>query len=47
VNPTALCFWGFASGIGYLIGDGRGALVGLVVAMGLSLLAEFVPGRRR
>jgi hypothetical protein len=39
MNPIAIVFWIFCAGIGYLIGDTDGAIIGAVIAMGLSLAA--------
>lgn len=40
INPVAFIFWGFAALLGYLIGgDSNSALIGLCIAMGVSLLA--------
>jgi hypothetical protein len=47
MNPLAIVFWGFLAGVGYLLNDGRGALVGLVIGLGFSLVASFLPDRRR
>lgn len=38
LNPNAIAMWGFMAGIGYLIGGSHGAVVGLVVGLGISLL---------
>jgi hypothetical protein len=40
MNPTAVVFWAFLALVGYLIGDSHGALIGLAIGMGLSLLAS-------
>lgn len=46
-NYNAIVFWGFGAGIGYLwTGTVRGAVTGLVVCLGLSLLATLLPDRR-
>jgi hypothetical protein len=41
MNPNAIVFWAFCAGIGYLCNDGRGAVVGLVIGLGVSVLASF------
>jgi len=44
MNPNAIVFWAFCAGAGYLIDGQRsyGALVGLVIGLGISVLASFV-----
>lgn len=38
MNPTAIVFFAFGALVGYLINGTNGALTGLAVTMGLSLL---------
>ena len=40
MNLNAIVFWAFCAGIGYLVDGTHGALVGLVVGLGISLLAS-------
>ena len=45
LNPTAIAFWIFLSGIGYIIGQSfnqglNGLVVGLVIGTGLSVLSD-------
>lgn len=42
MNPSAIVFWAFLAGIGYLINDTDGAVVGLLVGLGMSLLADML-----
>lgn len=39
-NPMWIPFWGSLAGIGYLVSDIRGAVVGLVIGMALSFIAS-------
>lgn len=41
MNPNAIVFWGFCAGVGYLYSGSHGAVVGLVIGLGLSVLASF------
>lgn len=46
MNPTAVAFWIFCSGIGFLIGDDlRSAIVGTVTGIGISLLIGILTRR--
>ena len=46
INPQAIVFWIFTTGIGYLIGETvYSAMIGLVVGTGISLLADLLPGK--
>lgn len=46
LNPNAIAFWAFGAGVGYLwTGTLRGTVIGLVVTLGISLLAELIPDR--
>ena len=41
MNPTAVIFWVFLAGIGFLIsGTVQGAVTGAVIGLGISLLAS-------
>lgn len=40
LNPFAVVFWVMCAGVGYLIGDLRGAIIGMLVGMGTSLAIE-------
>ena len=45
MNPNAIAFWIFLSGVGYLIGQSfsqgiNGAVTGLVIGAGLSFLVS-------
>lgn len=43
LNPTALAFWAFLGLAGYLVsGTVHGALVGLVIGLGISVLIDLV-----
>ena len=42
LNSTAVALWVFLAIIGYLFAGTTGALVGLAVGLGLSLLADFL-----
>jgi hypothetical protein len=42
-NPNAVAFLGFCAGVGYLIGDLHGAIVGLTVGLGMSVLISLLP----
>ena len=42
INPVALVLWTFCTLIGYLIGDQRGAVAGLSLGLGLSLINEII-----
>lgn len=47
MNPNAVIFWIFCSLIGYFIGGtGHAALVGLAIALGVSLLAGALPEKK-
>lgn len=47
LNPGALVFWLIAAGIGYLFAEtGKGAIVGAVGAMTLSLAVSFLAAWR-
>ncbi len=37
LNPNALVFWAFCGLVGYLIGGVTAALIGLAIALGISL----------
>lgn len=40
-NHVPILFWAFCAALGYLIGgDLKGAIVGLAIALGISLIAE-------
>lgn len=48
MNPTAIAFWAFCAGLGFLIaGTFNGAVGGAVVGIGISLIASALPDRRR
>lgn len=47
INPNALVLWALSAGIGWLVSGGRGAVVGLVVGLAMSLLAAILPRRGR
>ena len=42
INPNALVFFALSSLIGYFVDGNNGALVGLTIALALSLLASFL-----
>ena len=41
INPSAVVFWIMAGLIGHLIG-GNGAVIGVLIAMTISLLLSFI-----
>lgn len=41
VNPSAIALWAFGALVGHLIGGITGAEIGLVIAIALTLFAEF------
>ena len=47
MNPTALVFWALLTGVGYLFSGWHGALVGLLIGLAVSFLADLLPTRRR
>lgn len=40
MNPTVVIFWIFLALVGYLINESQGALIGLAIGLGLTVLAE-------
>lgn len=40
-NHVAIMLWAFCSCVGYLIGGVNGAVAGLAVGIGISLIAEW------
>ena len=40
LNVNAVVFWAFLAGVGYLISGTHGALVGLVIGLGVSVAAS-------
>ncbi len=40
-NHVALMMWAFLGLVGYLIGDVTGAVCGVTIGIGISLIAEF------
>jgi len=42
MNPVAVCLWLFGGLVGYLVGDVRGALIGVAAALGLSLFCTII-----
>ena len=40
MNPTALVFWALLTGVGYLFSGWHGALVGLLIGLAVSFLAD-------
>lgn len=41
INPRAVLFWIFCGLVGYLIGDERGAIIGVTASIGWSLAVGF------
>ena len=42
-NPNAIALLGFCVSVGYLIGDLHGAIVGLTIGLGVSILGILLP----
>jgi hypothetical protein len=42
MNPIAIIFWALCGLVGYLIGDGHGAVIGLTAGLSVSFLVSFL-----
>jgi mannitol-specific phosphotransferase system IIBC component len=42
LNPTAIAFWICGTTTGYLVHGNRGALIGLAITTGVSILWDFI-----
>ncbi len=40
MNPTAIVFYIFGASLGYVLGESAGALIGLAVTTGLTVVAD-------
>lgn len=47
MNPIAIVFWIVCGLVGWLVNDLRGAVIGLVISMSLSIVAGAIPSKRR
>lgn len=47
MNKVAIVFWAITTIIGYLADDFHGALIGLLIGLSMSVIAEFIPGQPR
>lgn len=45
LNPFALVFWAALGCAGYLIGDAKGAVAGILIGLVLSIVAQVVDRR--
>jgi hypothetical protein len=40
MNPTAIVFWAFLGLVGFMIGGSTGAIIGVTIGLGVSLIAS-------